>query len=185
MDTNRMSALSAAPSAVAGHTVKIWGSSQVLYRDRRLELVRATICRGGYCSRHHHRFKSNGFCVGRGRLLLIVYEGGKATRWTLVPDGRLTVVAAGVDHRFVALEEETQLYELYTAVEGAALDPEDIVPATWAGGWRRAIFRIRFSTARRRPRPASEHARGTTNKILRWLKTSLKIVVKTLRSRPD
>ena len=73
MDSNCLSAPGADPPTAAGQTVKVWGSSQLLYRDRRLELVRATICRGGYCSRHHHRFKANGFCVARGRLLLILY----------------------------------------------------------------------------------------------------------------
>jgi mannose-6-phosphate isomerase-like protein (cupin superfamily) len=106
---------------------KIWGTARALYRDDQTELFRITARRGGYSSRHQHRHKANGFLVVRGRLLLVCYRGGTQTRQVLTPDDGLHVVEAGIDHRFIALEEPTTAYEFYYATTGRTADPRDIV----------------------------------------------------------
>lgn len=106
---------------------KHWGTNQVLYRDEHVELVRAVIRRGGYSSRHLHRGKDNTFRVVRGRLLLITYLDDFWPRCTLEPFDGLYTFPAGIEHRFVALDDNTVLYELYHAVDGRPPSPDDIV----------------------------------------------------------
>ena len=114
-------------------TEKAWGTARALYRDEHVELSRIHIVRGGYCSRHRHEHKDNGFLVVEGRLLLICYHADGRTERVLAPGDGLYTIAAGVDHRFLCLAEDTVAYELYCAEAGRALDPWDIVRADGGG----------------------------------------------------
>jgi mannose-6-phosphate isomerase-like protein (cupin superfamily) len=103
-----------------------WGQTQTLYRDIQIALALATIRRGGYSSRHHHRFAANGFLVTLGQLLVISYLPGGQIRRILVPGDDLYTIPAGVDHRFFAIAATT-VAELYYAVPGFTVSPDDIV----------------------------------------------------------
>jgi len=105
---------------------KPWGIAQVLYGDQYVELWRLAICQGGYSSRHKHRFKSNGFLVADGRLLVITYEGQQQVRKMLGGSDGVYFVPAGVEHRFLAVEDATTVYELYHAAPGCTLRRPDI-----------------------------------------------------------
>ena len=83
-----------------------------------------------------------------------------------MPDDGLTMVGPGVDHRFLALEDQTQLYELYTAVGGRAIDAGDIVRSDLGGrlsardfpeqgfGFTAEAAALRLEADQHRPTPA-------------------------------
>jgi mannose-6-phosphate isomerase-like protein (cupin superfamily) len=106
---------------------KRWGQLESVYCDRQMELVRITTCRGGYSSLHLHRAKDNAFWVIRGCLQVSVYSKPGIKDFYLTPKDELLTVPAGVMHRFLAHESETIAYELYRALPGHRLDPDDIV----------------------------------------------------------
>ncbi len=106
---------------------KLWGTTELLCADECVELWRLTIRQGGYSSRHLHQSKSNGFLVVCGRLMVICYLDQTQQRKVLDPAAGICFVPAGVEHRFLALEEATTVYEIYYATPNAIIRQSDIV----------------------------------------------------------
>jgi quercetin dioxygenase-like cupin family protein len=92
---------------------KTWGTTTSIFRDSHCEVHRIFAKRGGYCSKHKHRFKSNLFYVERG--LLKVYarkQDYDLTDETLLHPGESTIIPPGEVHHFEALED-TVAFEVY------------------------------------------------------------------------
>ena len=112
---------------------KAWGSSYHVYRDRFLEVISIEARLGGYSSRHRHNHKSNAFLVARGALRITLYEGeDRMDRVITVCNGPF-VIPAGLDHRFLSLEDGTLAYEFYAALPGHVVDEFDIVRSDRGG----------------------------------------------------
>ena len=123
--------------ATAGSVIeKPWGTSRLLFADASVRLVEIAVRRGGYCSRHRHQHQDNALLVVRGRLLLICFEPGGPAKTILNRHKGLYTVAAGMEHRFVCLEEDTLAYEVYYARNGGRPDEADIVRCDESGSLR-------------------------------------------------
>ena len=57
---------------------KIWGLTELVHGNQVLEFHRVEIKSGGYCSKHKHQFKWNGFYVEDGCLQIKVWKKGVA-----------------------------------------------------------------------------------------------------------
>lgn len=95
-----------------------WGSARELYRDERVELTRIFLRYGGYSSRHKHQDRVNAFLVVHGRLAVLCYQGEQPDCRILTAEDGLYRVDAGVEHRILALLEETIAYEFYYIMGG-------------------------------------------------------------------
>lgn len=102
---------------------KVWGITECLFSINNVEIHRIVVNKGGYCSKHEHKSKSNLFYVESGQLEVIIFRDDE-----LVPDdrtilnqGQMSVVKPGEKHRFRALQD-TVAYEVYWS----ELDPDDI-----------------------------------------------------------
>ena len=106
---------------------KTWGMNHEIHRDADLHVARIHVQRGGYCSRHYHKAKDNAFLVVQGRLMIIRYQPDGQVRTTLTPEMGIRSIPAEVEHRFLALDDETIAYELYYRQSGVPLNLDDIV----------------------------------------------------------
>ena len=105
-------------------TTKLWGMTEQVFRNRSVEVQRIEVKKGGYCSIHRHRHKSNQFYIESGKLRVTVFgEQGRPPEITTLDPGASLTVAAGAVHRFEALED-TVAFEIYA---GHNVDPGDIV----------------------------------------------------------
>ena len=108
---------------------KIWGMTELLHRNPVLEFHRIEINEGGYCSKHLHQFKWNGFFVESGKLQIKVWKNEYDLQdITILMPGDFMQVKPGDFHEFRALEQ-TVAFELYWA----EFDPSDIVRETVGG----------------------------------------------------
>lgn len=99
---------------------KVWGTTELVTKNGALEYHRIEIEQGGYCSKHKHHTKWNGFHVERGRLLVRVWNGAHVDE-TVLSDGQYTEVPPGAYHQFEALDH-CLAFELYWA----QYNPQDI-----------------------------------------------------------
>lgn len=108
-------------------TEKAWGISVPLYKDQHIEVVKISVRRGGYSSQHKHLYKDNIFWVIRGRIIVIRYTNASPVENVLTPRDGMFSVPAGIEHRFIALEDDTVVYELYCATEEHEVESSDII----------------------------------------------------------
>jgi quercetin dioxygenase-like cupin family protein len=94
---------------------KVWGMTELIHANGVLEFHRIEARKGGYCSKHLHQFKWNGFFVESGRLLVKVWKNDYSlVDETILGTGDFTQVKPGEYHSFEALED-TIAFELYWA----------------------------------------------------------------------
>jgi len=108
---------------------KVWGYTQPCLETPAIEIHRINVNKGGYCSKHTHQSKINGFYVFSGVLQIsrwknYVHEVGKIIQAgydqhqmvdiTKVYRHQMCVVPAGEPHMFTALEDTVAL-EIYWA----------------------------------------------------------------------
>jgi len=101
---------------------KIWGATETLHLDEQLHVERIDVVFGGYCSRHLHNRKCNGFLVLNG--VLLVHVDGRETAYVRADTGML-LVPAGFIHQFVALSRVSAV-EIYRAKPDEIVDRDDI-----------------------------------------------------------
>lgn len=101
---------------------KVWGETECIFSSDNVSVHRIKINAKGYCSKHKHTKKSNQFFVESGRVIIKQWTGQDSYDDTTLHAGDSLVVAEGVAHRFIALEDAV-VYEIYTT----SLNPEDIV----------------------------------------------------------
>lgn len=93
------------------HT-KIWGSTFLIFQNPLFEVHRIFIKRGGYCSKHYHKYKYNMFYVEEGQLKITVYPVNNPFVETILLSGEQTTINPNEFHRFEAMEDTTA-YEIY------------------------------------------------------------------------
>lgn len=94
---------------------KTWGNTRTIFSNHVLELHRIEINKGGFCSKHKHNWKWNGFYVEQGELLIRVWKNDyDLTDETILRPGDFTQVKPGEFHQFEAIKE-TVAFELYFA----------------------------------------------------------------------
>ena len=85
---------------------KVWGSTQCIHQNGLIELHSIEFEAGAKCSEHVHRFKSNGFYVEKGVMLIRVWqEDQKLLDETILKAGDYTVVPPGKYHQFEGIED--------------------------------------------------------------------------------
>lgn len=99
---------------------KLWGNTRLIAATPAFEYHRLEIRAGGFCSKHKHQSKTNGFYVESGRLLVHVWHGDVMDT-TELSSGQYTHVPAGIYHQFEALSD-CVAFELYWA----QYQPDDI-----------------------------------------------------------
>lgn len=92
-------------------TGKVWGETELIFKNDNFEVHRINIKKNGYCSKHKHCYKHNIFFIERGCLKVTVWKDELCDSTTLV-DGETTDIAPGEFHRFFAVEP-TIAYEIY------------------------------------------------------------------------
>lgn len=103
---------------------KTWGWTQHIFLSEEVEIARAHIVTGGYCSKHHHSNKVNRFHIINGKLEIIVYRNNKEERVILSP-GMTLDVPPMIQHRMVC-KEECDFIEIYWS-DNNNLNAGDIV----------------------------------------------------------
>ena len=92
---------------------KVWGNTEMVFKNPFIEFHRIYIKEGGYCSTHKHDFKWNLFYVSEGHLKIHVHKNDydlvdttelRGTQWTTVKPGEF--------HSFEAVTD-VQAFELY------------------------------------------------------------------------
>lgn len=94
---------------------KVWGETSQIFNKNNVELHYVHINKGGYCSKHKHRFKYNRFVILRGKLKVTIWKEYADTTLedvTILESGRECTVPPGEYHRFEALED-CLLFEIY------------------------------------------------------------------------
>lgn len=107
---------------------KLWGTTQLLYEYNGTEVHEIKPEKGGYCSKHIHKYKWNRFIVMKGKLKITIFEPSEEPNVDPIED--VTILGAGMSsdvppgklHIFEALEDSIAL-ECYWVV----LDAGDIV----------------------------------------------------------
>ncbi len=108
---------------------KIWGLTELIHCNSVLEFHRIEVKKGGYCSKHKHRFKWNGFFVEDGCLQITVWKTDyDLADITILNKGDFMQIKPGEYHEFKALKE-TIAFELYWA----EFNSEDIIRETVGG----------------------------------------------------
>jgi quercetin dioxygenase-like cupin family protein len=92
---------------------KVWGVTECVFQNPFCEFHRIEAKKGGVCSKHIHKFKTNLFYVESGKLLIRVWK----TEYDLVDEttlnaGEYTEVRPNDPHQFEALED-TIAFEVY------------------------------------------------------------------------
>jgi len=108
---------------------KVWGKTEQIVANGALEYHRIEVREGGYCSKHKHQFKWNGFFIEAGSLLIRTFKDALVDE-TILGSGDYMQVPPGEYHDFRALED-TVAFELYWA----EFNHQDIVRES-AGGLR-------------------------------------------------
>lgn len=96
---------------------KIWGRNTEIFQNESTSVNFLELVRGGTCSRHHHRFKSNIFYVIKGKLRIHTEMG----EHILLP-GQHLVVSPLLKHQFEAMEETLAIEIMFVKYS-----PDDIV----------------------------------------------------------
>ena len=98
------------------HTAgKVWGKTANIFSNPNFEVHRIEVNKGGYCSKHKHKYKWNGFYVESGKMMIRVWQNDyDLVDETILGPGDFTQVKPGVMHQFVGLEKVVA-FELYWA----------------------------------------------------------------------
>jgi mannose-6-phosphate isomerase-like protein (cupin superfamily) len=110
---------------------KVWGETSPLFSHNNVELHYAKINKGGYCSKHCHKHKSNRFIVLSGALKVTIwneYCDETLEDVSILGAGEECTVPPGKYHQFEALEN-CVILEVYWV----DLDQNDIVRKNHGG----------------------------------------------------
>lgn len=93
---------------------KIWGYTEDIFSNGILSVHFLNINKGGYCSEHFHRQKTNKFYVISGELEISIWQDKDTCDKTILKAGQSTTVPFDVWHKFKALTdvECIEIYEI-------------------------------------------------------------------------
>jgi len=95
-----------------GKQGKVWGETEEIFNNGIVSVHYLKIKKGGYCSEHKHRMKSNLFFVISGNLKVSIWTGSGMKDDTVVWQGESTEIPPGVYHQFKALTD-VECFEIY------------------------------------------------------------------------
>lgn len=102
---------------------KVWGKTQLIFRNGNSEVHRIETVKGGFCSKHMHEHKFNKFFVESGKFQVDVWQNDyDLVDSTIICAGESTTVKPGCYHQFISLEDSV-VYEIYWV----ELEAHDIV----------------------------------------------------------
>lgn len=111
---------------------KVWGYTTPLFNKNNVELHIAEVKKGGYCSKHMHKYKFNRFIVLKGKLQITIWKdygnGTTSEDISILGISQECTVAPNEYHKFEALEDTTVL-EVYWV----ELNDNDIVRVDHGG----------------------------------------------------
>ena len=90
---------------------KVWGKIQHVLSTGFFEIKRLKIKNGGFCSKHKHSFKFNGFFIESGELEITTWKDG-LKQIVVLSSGDFLEIEPCVSHKFFALSEVV-CYEMY------------------------------------------------------------------------
>lgn len=93
---------------------KIWGTTELITANGAFEFHRIEAKKGGYCSKHRHQTKYNGFYVVSGKLIVRTWKDSGIEDVTELTAGQYMEVRPGLLHQFEAAED-TVAFEQYWA----------------------------------------------------------------------
>ena len=92
---------------------KVWGTTETILQNDRLEVHRLECNPGHHCSEHLHEHKWNAFYVESGHLTIRIWQpDSEVVDVTHLYAGESTSVAPGVYHQF-SVELPTVAFEYY------------------------------------------------------------------------
>lgn len=92
---------------------KIWGETELIFKNDNFEAHRIFVKKGGYCSKHYHQYKHNIFYVELGNLLVKVQKNNyNLIDGTNLFSGDKMDVNPNEMHWFEALDD-TIAFEIY------------------------------------------------------------------------
>lgn len=100
---------------------KIWGLNYPVFNKNNVEVHLLRIKKGGFCSKHLHKFKYNQFIVLEGKLQVIAWketEKGEIEDVTTLEKGQELTIAPNEYHRFRAMEETLALECYWVELQG-------------------------------------------------------------------
>lgn len=105
---------------------KVWGKTSPLFNKNNVEIHFAEIKKGGYCSKHTHKYKFNRFIVLKGKLKVTIWKDygndSQLEDVSILDNSQECTVNPGDFHKFEALENTT-LLEIYWV----ELNKDDII----------------------------------------------------------
>lgn len=116
---------------------KVWGWTQHIFLSDEVEICRAHIIEGGYCSKHYHKNKTNRFHVLNGVLEIIVYRNGQEEHMTMTT-GMTLDIQPKVQHKMVC-HEECDFIEIYWS-DNDKLRFDDIIREDEGGVKKKEAF---------------------------------------------
>jgi mannose-6-phosphate isomerase-like protein (cupin superfamily) len=98
---------------------KVWGNTELIFRNSAVEMHRISVMPGGECSKHKHNYKWNGFYVEKGCLEILVWQDEyDLVDRTVLRCGDMSLVRPGLYHQFKGCSSDglaTVAFELYFA----------------------------------------------------------------------
>lgn len=91
---------------------KVWGTTEKILDNPFCSFHVLNIHKGGVCSKHLHNFRSNGFYVIQGKLLIRTWKDDNVVDRTIVTSHQWTQIPPGNYHQFEALTD-TYAIEVY------------------------------------------------------------------------
>jgi len=106
---------------------KVWGETQLIFRNEAAEFHRIEATAGSYCSKHKHEHKYNKFFCEHGVMDIEVWQNDYAlVDVTTIQAGESTTVPPGCFHRFKAVTD-CVVYEIYwVSLEGKDIVRDDV-----------------------------------------------------------
>lgn len=90
---------------------KIWGKTAEVLTQNNFSVHHLEIKKGGYCSEHSHKRKTNLFYVIKGELKISVWRDNGIDH-TILTDGQTMTIPINIIHRFKAMTD-VQCLEIY------------------------------------------------------------------------
>ncbi len=91
---------------------KNWGDTETIFANGIVSVHFLNVKKGGFCSEHLHKRKTNKFHVIEGELEISIWQDEKTIDKTILRDGQSTNIPFGVWHKFKGLTD-VQCIEIY------------------------------------------------------------------------
>lgn len=95
---------------------KLWGDTELLFKNAITEIYRANINKNKYSSKHYHKNKYNLFYIENGILLVKVWHNTSNYTEHILRAGDRLCVQPEIWHQFLAIEQSAILEIYFTEI---------------------------------------------------------------------